>query len=118
MTAPKASSPKKADNTPLHQPVPNPVGSASPNISLIFCSSIVSLSLLQDSGNRRSGQRGYTTGVAGPPCPERTFRNAETTLSELSDVRPGGSASSTLHRTAQTSTPLPSVHLDRLLRPI
>jgi hypothetical protein len=34
---------KKADNMPLHQPVPKPVDSASPKNSLIFCSSTMFL---------------------------------------------------------------------------
>src|SRR5882724_7784123 len=39
---------KKADNIPLHQPVPKPVDSASPKNSLIFCSITASLSLCSD----------------------------------------------------------------------
>src|SRR5258708_2909395 len=44
-THPKERNQKKADNIPLHQPVPNPVDSASPKNSLIFCSITMSLSL-------------------------------------------------------------------------
>lgn len=52
---------KKADKTPLHQPVPKPVDSASPKNLLIFCS------ITMSPGFSSSGDRGVASGVRESP---------------------------------------------------